>query len=316
MAKYLVTGGCGFIGSHLVESLLKQGHEVIVLDNLSSSSFDDFSEQVKLIVGDVCDNNLVNHYMREVDGCFHLAEVNPSSQTLSLNDSTAFHDVNVLGFLNVMEAAKHNKTPVVYSSSAAVYGDNADFPLREDATTQPVGTFGADKLSCEHHARVFSMQHNVPTIGLRFFNVYGPSINPDVEFNDVVSEFLYRIRYDEDIYVFGDGEQTRDFVYVSDAVNFLLAGMKNVNMSPMVFNVCTGKGTTISQLIKVMSMVFGKCVNVKYVSARQEDVFASLGDPQKAMKYISSEAQVSLFQGLKYMLNYNFLEDDNLELAV
>ena len=316
MAKYLVTGGCGFIGSHLVENLLSQGHGVVLLDNLSSSSFDDFSDRVKLIVGDVCDNHLVGHYMGDVDGCFHLAEVNPSSEALNISDSTAFHDFNVLGFLNVMEAAKLNRTPVVYSSSAAVYGDNADFPLREDATTQPVATFGADKLSCEHHARVFSMQHNVPTIGLRFFNVYGPSVNPEIEFNDVVSEFLYRIQTDEDVYVFGDGEQTRDFVYVGDAVNFLLAGMKNINMSPMVFNVCTGKGTTISQLIKVMSMVLGKRANVKNVIARQEDVFASLGDPQKAKKYLSLETQVSLFQGLRYMVDCNSLSNKNLDLVV
>lgn len=316
MAKYLVTGGCGFIGAHLVERLLGAGHEVIILDNLSNSAFREFSKEVKLIVGDVRDDRLVNYCMPQVDGCFHLAEINPAEQNSSVSDFKKEHSVNLIGFLNIVEASRKNCTPVVYSSSAAVYGDNVDSPLREESTTQPVSGYGSDKLSCEHHARIFSMQHKVPTVGLRFFNVYGPSVNPESAPKDAVSEFLYRINNGEDIYIFGDGEQTRDFVYIDDAVNFLMAGMKYSNMSPMVFNVCTGKGTTINQLLKMMILVSGKIFTIKHSAARQEDIFASIGDPQKAKKYISTETQFSLFSGLQAMINFHAFYDEKLYVAV
>ena len=248
MGFYLVTGGCGFIGSHLVDALAYAGHRVRVLDDLSTGKVENVSVPVELLVGDAGDRETVARAMAGVDGCFHLAAV--ASVVRANEDWCGTHRANLTATVNVMDAARSVRcqVPVVYASSAAVYGDNPAVPLDEDATTRPLTAYGADKLGCELHARVAGQVHGVPTSGLRFFNVYGPRQDPSSPYSGVISIFADRMARGEGITVFGDGMQERDFVYVGDVVRHLIAGMEHADTDAAVYNVCTGRATTILEL--------------------------------------------------------------------
>jgi len=302
MAKYLVTGGCGFIGSHLTESLLNDGHEVIILDNLSTGKIENHFTPAELIVGDIQGGEVVKNCMKDVDGCFHLAAI--ASVQKSNEDWAGTHGSNLTGCINVFNAAKERRTPVVYASSAAVYGNNIDVPLTEESTTKPITAYGADKLGCELHARVASIVHQVPTTGLRFFNVYGPRQDPSSPYSGVISIFHERIKNNKDITIFGDGEQTRDFVYVGDIVRFLRSSMENSSDSANVYNACTGKRTTINQLAKIIMRLTDRQSTIYYQPARSGDIFTSIGDPRKAAKTLGVSTENSVYEGLDYLLNY------------
>lgn len=303
--KYLVTGGCGFIGSHLCDALIEQGHTIRVLDDMSTGVVDYLPLEAELVLGDVADLALVKGAMQDVDGCFHLAAV--ASVERSNNDWCGTHKINQQGSVNVFEAARmcgRNKTiPVVYASSAAVYGDNATIPLDEASMPRPISAYGADKLGSEHHARVAWLTHNVSTVGMRFFNVYGPRQNPASPYSGVISIFIDRILKELPITVFGDGKQTRDFIYVGDVVNHLINAMQNQQGEASVYNVCTGQSTSIAQLAKTLSLVAGTNVNIEHQAARAGDISTSLGDPSRTKKRYGIQAEVGLGEGLTFTLN-------------
>lgn len=302
--RYLVTGGCGFIGSHLCDALLQQGHSVLVLDDLSTGRMENLADGAELLVGDVADSIAVRSAMADVDGCFHLAAV--SSVERSMNDWIRCHRVNQQGTVNVLDAARpqggRGPTPVVLASSAAVYGDNATQPLDENATPRPISAYGADKLGSENHARVAWLAHGVPTASLRFFNVYGPRQSPDSPYSGVISIFIDRLLKQEPLTIFGDGRQTRDFIYVGDVVRYLTSVMGNLKSEAKVFNVCTGQTTSIGQLAWVLSIVAGVNAEVRYEPARRGDISTSLGDPKKAAKHTGLGAHMELGTGLKVTL--------------
>ena len=224
MAFYLVTGGAGFIGSHLAEALLAGGNTVRVLDDLSSGRREHVPDQCELQVGNVSDPAAVEQAVHGVDGCFHLAAI--ASVQRSVEDWRGTHLVNLTGTVTLFEAAAHARTggpvPVVYASSAAVYGDNPDAPLAETARPAPLMAYAVDKLGCELHATVASRVHGVPTTGFRLFNVYGPGQDASSPYSGVISIFIDRILSGRPIEVHGDGESVRDFVFVKDAVRFLI----------------------------------------------------------------------------------------------
>ncbi|WP_299178761.1 NAD-dependent epimerase/dehydratase family protein [uncultured Neptuniibacter sp.] len=299
--KYLITGGCGFIGSHLTDALIERGHTVRVLDDLSTGVVDYLPDSAELILGDVADAGIVKGAMQDMDGCFHLAAV--ASVERSKTDWTGTHRINQQGSVNVFDAARScNKTPVpvVYASSAAIYGDNATIPLDETSTPRPISAYGADKLGSEHHARVAWLNHKVSTVGLRFFNVYGPRQNPSSPYSGVISIFIDRILKGLPLKVYGNGEQTRDFIYVGDVVEHLLSAMFNHQKEASVFNVCTGLSTSIEQLAKTLSMVAGVEVDIRYETARTGDIAISLGDPGKAMNRFQLKQRVALGDGLQF----------------
>ncbi|MCJ8338155.1 MAG: NAD-dependent epimerase/dehydratase family protein [Pseudomonadales bacterium] len=298
--KFLVTGGCGFIGFHLCEKLISQNHQVLVLDNLSSGFKRNLAPGAELIVADVTDSRVVSEMMVNVDGCFHLAAI--ASVERSTSDWVGSHKVNQQGSVNVFEAARaceqHPAIPVVYASSAAIYGDNASIPLQESSQPRPVSAYGADKLGTELHARVAWLVHRVPTVGLRFFNVYGPRQNPDSPYSGVISIFIDRILQGLPITIFGDGQQTRDFVYVADVVNYLTITMQSLRTKGDIFNVCTGKSTSILQLAKTLSMIAREQLQIDYAKARSGDIATSLGDPKKAQLLMGLSTGTSLGKGL------------------
>ncbi len=300
MSAYLVTGGCGFIGSHLADSLVAAGNSVRILDDFSTGKRENAPSSAEIITGDVADAETVRSAMAEMDGCFHLAAI--ASVERSNEEWIRTHQVNLTGTVNVFDAARDSTMPVVYVSSAAIYGDNEDVPLAETARPRPLTAYGADKLGCEQHARVAHGVHGIPTAGFRFFNIFGPRQDPASPYSGVISIFADRIARGQLIRINGDGEQTRDFVYVDDAVRFLMAGMKSLPAGPEVYNVCTGKGTTINQLAEIIAGVAGNDVDVSHGPPRVGDARASVGDPSHAREVLGMEVETSIVDGLRQTL--------------
>ena len=298
---FLVTGGCGFIGSHLVEMLQDTGHGVRVLDDMSTGSLANIPPKTDVIIGSVNDERAVGAAMAGVDGCFHLAAV--ASVDRSNVDWGHTHRVNLSGTINVLQAARSasrgQSVPVVYASSAAVYGDNPALPLYETDEPSPTSAYGADKRGCELHARVAMKVHGVPTVGLRIFNAYGPRQDPGSPYSGVISKFAAALYRDSPLNIHGDGEQSRDFVYVEDVARFLIAAMERAHfVAPGVLNVCSGRATSIRHLAETMAMVLGTSPVVRYGPPRAGDIRASIGSPLKALSAMGQRAEIDLEDGL------------------
>ena len=298
MSRYLVTGGAGFIGSHLVEGLLAAGHGVRVLDDLSTGKRENLGNEVELVVASVVDRKAVRSAMEECDGAFHLAAI--ASVAKCNEDWAGAHQVNLTGTINVFEAA--GIRPVVYASSAAVFGDTPDMPLSETSRTAPLSAYGADKLGCEQHARAGAIVHGLPSTGLRFFNVYGPRQDPSSPYSGVISIFANRLMAGQDVTVFGDGEQTRDFVYVGDVVQALIRSMDSTTRGARVFNVCTGRSTSLLQLIDTIGGILGGKSGTSFAPARDGDIRNSLGDPALMQTTLGFGPEVPLAEGLGRLL--------------
>jgi UDP-glucose 4-epimerase len=307
MAKtYLVTGGCGFIGSHLAAALVARGDRVRVLDDLSTGHRANAPAAAEIVVGDVADPDTVARAMDGADGCFHLAAV--ASVQRSTEAWHATHRINLGGSINVFESARRGPggrtVPVVYASSAAVYGDNAAVPLAEDATLAPLTPYGADKAGSELHARAAGAVFGVPTVGLRFFNVYGPRQDPRSPYSGVISIFADRIAAGRPITIFGDGRQSRDFVYVSDVVAALLASMAGATTAPAVYNVCTGRPTTLLELVAALESATGKRAAAGHGPARAGDIRVSLGAPGRIEAALGIRPRVTLAAGLSALMDW------------
>src|SRR6266851_6976441 len=252
MARYLVTGGAGFIGSHLVDALIADGHLVRVLDDLSSGRIENLPRGVELVTADVTDQGAVRRALDGADGCFHLAAI--ASVERCRQEWLQSHKVNLAGTITVFEEAcraqqgRGRPVPVVYASSAAVYGNTSEIPISEGTPTRPANAYGVDKLGCEQHAGVASRIHQLHSVGLRFFNIYGPRQDPHSPYSGVISVFCQRILRGAPVEIHGDGNQVRDFVYVGDAVRALRRAIDAATLTPQIYNVCTGVETTIHQL--------------------------------------------------------------------
>lgn len=309
MAHYLITGGCGFIGSHLADRLLANGHRVTILDNLSSGRLDNKPAAAKLVVGDVADPDAVREAMagdgwEGVDGVFHLAAVASVQKSRELWAET--HRTNLLGTVTVFEAARDARrggpVPVVYASSAAIYGDNTNTPLKEDELPRPLSAYGVDKLGCEMHARVAWSIQGVPTVGFRFFNVYGPRQDPMSPYSGVISIFANRVARGEDVEIHGDGQQVRDFVFVGDVVRILSLAMERRFCGAEVYNLCTGRATSLVMLLEVLQELCGSQVRRHHTEARAGDIRVSIGDPSLMRSTFDTMCQIGLLQGLSATL--------------
>lgn len=301
MARYLVTGGCGFIGRHLVGALLARGADVQVLDDLSTGLRDLLAPEARLIVGDVADPAAVREAVAGADGIFHLAAV--ASVARCTEHWLASHRVNLFGTVAVLEAARDaGRVPVVYASSAAVYGDDATVPLTEAGPARPLTAYGVDKLGAELHAGVAGRIHGVPSFGLRLFNVYGAGQAADSPYSGVVSIFLSRMRAGREVVIEGDGEQVRDFVHVEDAVAHFLSAMPAADRSAPVANVATGCGTSIVELARLLAKLTGYAGEFGHGPARAGDIRASVGDPALATRLLGCRAGIALADGLAGLL--------------
>lgn len=303
MTLWLVTGGCGFIGSHLCAALLAAGQRVRVLDNLSTGRRENLAPGAGLLVGDVGDPALLARAMEGVDGCFHLAAI--ASVERGVREWRETHRVNLSAFVALLDAARAaGRVPVVYASSAAVYGSNEALPLTETAETRPLSSYGADKLGCELQARVAGAVHGIPTLGLRFFNVYGMRQDPASPYSGVISIFADRLLRGDPLTVFGDGLQSRDFVHVSAVVAALRAGMDRADTTASVFNVCAGRSTTVLELAQVLAKACHKEPVIHHAPGRAGEVRNSLGAPQAARAALGLDEPLGLLEGLREVVRW------------
>jgi UDP-glucose 4-epimerase len=305
MPCFLVTGGAGFLGSHLVDALLKQGHLVRVLDDLSSGHRQNLPRQTQFLHGDITDPATVEQAFEGIDACFHLAAI--ASVVRSNREWLRTHQVNLTGTLNILNQARRlrhrRKIPVVYASSAAIYGDCGTVSIGEETPVAPLSAYGADKSACELHARVAGAVHEIPTVGLRFFNLYGPRQDAQSPYSGVIALFADRLRLGEPVEIFGDGEQVRDFTFVGDAVGALERALSAASTNAPVFNICTGKGTGVRALAETMAELYQTDITACHSPARSGEVRVSIGDPRHAAEQLGFRAETALADGLAITLD-------------
>lgn len=299
---YLVTGGCGFIGSHLVEALLEQGGRVRVLDNLSSGHRTNLSavlDRVELIEADVRDQKAVARAAQGVAAIVHLAAM------VSVADSVARpldnHLDNATGTLHTLLAAREaNVRRVVLASTAAVYGNQPISPKCEDLKPAPASPYAAAKLMGEHYQKIFHRLYGLETVSLRFFNVYGPRQDPRSPYSGVISRFVDALRRDARPVVYGDGRQTRDFVFVQDVVRSLLAALSEKSpVDGSVFNIATAQPTSLLELLDVLAAIAGRKIEPRFEPARPGDIRHSLASIDAAREHLGYTPTISLREGLR-----------------
>lgn len=298
MTIYTITGGAGFIGSHLADALLAAGCRVRVLDDFSTGQAGNLDPRCEVMRGDVCDPSAVRRALAGASGCFHLAAV--ASVVRANEDWLGTHRVNLGGTITVFDAARAlGGLPIVYASSAAVYGD-LEGVAHEDAVPSPRTAYGADKFGSEQHARVGLLVHGVPSVGLRFFNVYGPRQDPSSPYSGVISIFASAIAAGRPIILHGDGSQTRDFIFVADVVAHLMAGMRHLGDGPgaHVLNVCTGRETSVQELARAIGAASRSEPVIQRGPARIGDIGRSIGSPALAAATLGVKARVPLADGL------------------
>ena len=306
---YLVTGGAGFIGSHLVDSLVADGHKVTVLDDLSTGKKGNLqeSELIDLQIGDCGDERLLSNIIPHVDGVYHLAAV--ASVQLSREDWQGTHKINLSTTIAILDhiAKDGRQIPFVYASSAAAFGDPdaSLLPLREDAPLAPLTPYGADKAGCELHARAASAMHYIPTLGFRFFNVYGPRQDPSSPYSGVISIFADRLSKGLPITFFGDGHQTRDFIYISDIVSRITIGMQQLHAGtslPLVLHGCTGIATSVRKLANTLASLLEIQPEIHEAPAREGDIVHSYGDPAPCRQHLDIPSDTPLREGLEQLI--------------
>jgi UDP-glucose 4-epimerase len=300
--KALVTGGAGFIGSHIVERLLNDGHSVVVIDDLSTGKMENLPEHADLsfIKGDIGNFDVVQKCMKGIDWVFHKAAV--ASVPKTVNDPVGSSAVNYQGTLHILEAArKNNVKRVVFASSAALYGDELTLPKIETMLPVALSPYAVDKLASEYACVMYYKLYGLETMCLRYFNVYGPRQDPSSPYSGVISIFTDKLSQGQVPSIFGDGEQTRDFVYVTDVVE---ANMRSVNTPAAgnVFNIATGKKITLNDLLHTLYDIYGHSFKANYKEARLGDIKNSYANIKKAESILDWKPLVALEQGLRNLL--------------
>jgi len=274
MARYLVTGGAGFIGSHISEALVNDGHEVTILDNFSSGkreNFQGFVDKITVIEGDIRDASVVGEAMRGMDFVFHEAAL--ASVPRSIDDPTSSNQVNAQGTLNILEAAKDNGVKkVVYASSSSLYGDSDVLPKVEDMPPQPKSPYAISKLAGEYYCRVFSELFDLPTVSLRYFNVFGPRQDPDSQYAPVIPLFVKALLEGKPPTIYGDGEQSRDFTYIDNVVLANLQVCHDTMRGGRFYNVACGERFSLNFLYERLKNIIGSGVEPVYTDPRLGDV--------------------------------------------
>jgi UDP-glucose 4-epimerase len=302
----LVTGGAGFIGSHLVEALVARGEAVRVFDNFSTGSrcnLTAVAEQIEVQEGDLRDADAVRRAVEGVDVIVHLAAI--ASVPASIADPETTYAVNVSGTLRLLRAARDSGCRrLIYASSSAVYGDNPVMPKREQMIPEPKSPYASSKLTGEHLCGAFSQLYQLETVSLRYFNVFGPRQNPNSAYAAVVPRFLSLLQQGISPVIYGDGHQSRDFVSIDDVVaaNLLAVAAPARVVSGRVFNIATGVSTTIVQVFTHLSELLGVHVTPWFEAAREGDPRDSRADISAARDALGFEARVTFVEGLARMI--------------
>jgi nucleoside-diphosphate-sugar epimerase len=301
MGHYLITGGAGFIGSNLVEELLKQGEKVRVLDNFSTGRRDNlkpFINDIELVEGDIRSLSTVYRAVDGVDYVLHQAAL-PSVQR-SVEDPITTNEVNITGTLNVLIASRdRNVKRVVFASSSSIYGDNDSLPKREDMKPDPLSPYAAAKLTGEKYCKIFTEVYGLSTIVLRYFNVFGSRQDPTSQYSAVIPKFIYLMKNKNVPTIYGDGEQSRDFTYIKNVVNANLLACKNSDLKHEIFNCAGQEQTSINQLVKNLNEILKTDVQADYDKPRSGEVKHSLADISKAKSLLNYNLEVNFKDGLK-----------------
>jgi nucleoside-diphosphate-sugar epimerase len=307
----LVTGGAGFIGSHIVDKLMEDGYTVTVIDNLNTGNLKNIDRHTKnpnltFIKGDIRDKGLINKVLKGIDVVFHEAAL--ASVTLSVKDPILTNQINVEGTLDLLKASSdQNVKRFVYASSAAVYGKTKSPCKKEDDSLYPTSPYGVSKLAAEKYVQVFQRLYGIETVCLRYFNVYGPRQRVDVHgsYGGVISIFINRILNNMPPIINGDGEQTRDFVYISDVVEANMLAMNSRNGAGEVFNIATGKKTSINQVAQTLKRIMNR-ENLEdiHTEPRPTDIKHGYANISKAKEILGYEPQFSTEKGLAELVNW------------
>jgi nucleoside-diphosphate-sugar epimerase len=322
MASYLVTGGAGFIGSHLVEELLRRGHRVRVVDNFVTGKRDNIDAAVQnarqaqprldnapeLITGDLADEDIARRAVEGIDFILHQAAI--PSVPRSVKDPVTSNRANITATLNVLVAAHAGGVKrVVYAGSSSAYGDTPTLPKREDMPTNPLSPYALQKLVGEQYLQLFTRLYGLETVTLRYFNVFGPRQDPSSAYSGVISRFLLALTSGEQPVIYGDGEQTRDFTYVANVVDGVLRAVDAPLASGEVFNVATGGRISLNELLAVLQRLTGNHARARYEAGRSGDVRDSQADISKAERLLGYRPSVDLEAGLKRTLAWFRGED-------
>lgn len=299
--RYLVTGGAGFIGSHLVEALVARGDEVVVLDDFSSGTRENLASvhsRIELIEGSICDLTTVQRACLGVDIVLHQAA--RTSVPHSVQDPLETNAVNVDGTLNVLLAARQAKVRrVVVASSAAVYGQSPELPKTESMRPEPLSPYGVTKYVAELYAQVFGHVYGLENVSLRYFNVFGPRQDARSPYSGVLSKFCAALRAGDPPTIYGDGTQSRDFVYVENVVQANLLACQAPGVSGMAFNIGTGTRISLKAVLESLTHITGVAVSPKHLPPRAGDILHSQADISRAQQYLGYRPQVSFEEGLR-----------------
>jgi UDP-glucose 4-epimerase len=299
--KILVTGGAGFIGSHLTEALVRAGHRVRVLDDFSSGRGENLlgvRGKVEVRRGDCSDLAVVRRAVRGVEAVFHEAAV--PSVARSVKDPERSHRTNATATLNVLLAARDEGVRrVIYAGSSSVYGDAEELPKREDQRPRPMSPYAVGKLAGEEYARIFAELYGLETLTLRYFNVFGPRQDPSSPYSGVISLFTTALLGGQRPVVYGDGRQSRDFTYVDNVVRANLLALRSRTAKGQVINVATGRRVSLLELLRALERLTGRRVEAERRPARAGDVRHSLADVRLARRLLGYRPQVSFEEGLR-----------------
>jgi len=305
--NFLVTGGAGFIGSHITEKLLKDGHFVRVLDNFYSGKRENLvftkGTVFELIEGDIRDKSTCDKACKGIDAILHQAALRSVPKSMSTPHD--YNAVNIDGILNMLEAARDNKVKrFVFASSSSVYGDTDRFPEEESAYPLLISPYALSKLAGEYYCRIFSEHFDVETVCLRYFNVFGPRQALDDEYAVVIPKFIHCILHDEQPPIFGTGKQSRDFTYIDNVVqaNILAATMPNIKHE--VLNVANGKDNTVLYLVDALNKIIGKNIKPKFLPVRAGDVFRTCADISRIKRVLGFKPEVDFDEGLRRTVDW------------
>jgi nucleoside-diphosphate-sugar epimerase len=304
MRTSLVTGGAGFIGSHLAEALLKRGDAVVVVDNLSSGKQENLDHlkslggRFRVLIGDVSDPGVARESVKGVNAVYHQAA--QGSVPKSVEDPRSAHVANVNGTVEMLIAAKDaGIRRFVVAASSSAYGETPELPKRESIVPSPLSPYAVTKLAQEQYAQAFAASYGMETVSLRYFNVYGPKQDPSSQYAAVIPKFFDSFLKGEAPPVFGDGEQTRDFTYVGDVVAANLAAADMKGAAGQVFNIAGGKRISVNELARIIAKLVGSDLKPRYLPPRAGDIRDSLADISLARKHLGFEPRVELEEGLR-----------------
>lgn len=304
--NYLVTGGAGFIGSHIAEHLVRAGNQVTIIDDLSSGKLENirpFRDQIQFVQGDIRDHELMKRDIQNIEVVFHQAAV--ASVTKSVEDPVTTDSINIGGTVSVLSAAKENKVKkVVFASSAAIYGDDPRLPKTEDMSPAPLSPYAFHKLAGEYYCRLFHQLYGLSCVALRYFNVFGPRQDPSSPYSGVISIFMDRFQKNQDYTIYGDGKQSRDFIFVEDVVQANLAAANTQFDHVPVINVACNRSHNLLELVEILKSISDTSKDPQFAPARAGDIQHSLADNSQMKTLLKVTPQVDFQEGLKRLWEY------------